>query len=55
MVLKQTFSCDTDDCMHFDPQEEDCGKGSIKIQDGCCCDYEMKRVKPPETGKGETQ
>jgi len=44
MVVKQAFSCDTDDCIHFDPQEEECGKGSVIIQDGCCCDYEKNRA-----------
>lgn len=40
MIIKQAIYCDTDDCIHFDKQEQGCGKGSITIQEGCCCDYE---------------
>jgi len=48
MIIKQAFSCDTDDCIYFDAQEEDCGKGSITIQEGRCCDCE-KRQDVPES------
>lgn len=40
MVIKQALYCDTDDCMYFNKQEEGCGKGSVTIQEGSCCDYE---------------
>lgn len=44
MVLRQNFSCDTEDCIHWDTANEECKKGCIKIQDGCCCDYEKKLI-----------
>ena len=46
MIIKQAFSCDTDNCIYFDAQEEDCGKGSITIQEGRCCDCEKRQGVP---------